>query len=214
MIDSSMETAETELGFPIAEIFWLIAKAMNLGMSPKKVADVYSIPLADVVELQIDEQYMAIKSWLSQKEATRALDTDEKWDQAESVAIGNLLNHAQISKDPDFNLSLARIANGAQRRTRQQVISPLDMHGSGAEVNLKLTTRITQKLANDVFETKTIEMTQRGNLEDLQAPQTADLSAFLGTKVKAESEAVRIMSADRDTGMVMDSLMMGPVDNE
>jgi len=148
MIELSAPQLGKMLNRVVSELELVIAKNIALGVSKEHIAEILSngITVPQIEELQQTESFQALYSLIAQHMLTLASDTAIGWDELEAQSIRNLMREARVSRDPEFNLRLAAVANRAVRRHKlgEQILDP---GAAGTRVQITLSQRFINKLS-------------------------------------------------------------------
>ena len=146
MMTFNAESLSVQLGRPIADILVVICKNDIAGLEPQDMAKIIGVPVEEIQEAQGLEDYKDIRLILGAAQASSLVDRDYSWDGIETTALKGLAKQVAQSRDPEFLLKAAAIANKAQRRMAVAKDNVLDPSNGAARVPLRLTERLIRKM--------------------------------------------------------------------
>lgn len=103
-----------------------------------------ALGLSDIADIIVSEEYKSILSDISTEYFEQNQQLNDGWNSVEALALGIVVTNLSWSKDPDFALRAASMANKARRRgdVTQQPINGQ----AGARAVINLTANFIQKL--------------------------------------------------------------------
>lgn len=155
---------EEELGFSeVPDAYVILAKHSVMGMESGVIAEILGCTTEDIKEAESDPIYKAVRAFIAGRYANQMANQSAGWDDAEDIALQNLLKRLPFEKDGDFLLRVAAVANKAQRRARapERVLDPSQHNGSTV---ITLTQRLVSRIQNNGD--KQVEQTRQLSIRD------------------------------------------------
>jgi hypothetical protein len=173
---------EQELGFPeIPDAYVILAKHSVMGMENQLIAEILGCEPSDITEAESDPIYKAVRAFIAGRYANQMANQTAGWDDAEDIALQNLLKRLPFEKDGDFLLRVAAVANKAQRRTRtpDRVLDPSAHNGATV---ITLTQRLVSRI-NGIGD-KSTEMTRQLSIKDgsMSNPSFEEIDGLLSVR--------------------------------
>jgi hypothetical protein len=147
LMDITSESLSRQLSQAVPEVYVVVAKHSVLGMSDEQIREVIGCEKDELTTITNDAMYREVRLIIGAAQAESLVDVTTGWDKLEQHAVTNLVDRVKVSRDPDFLLKVAAIANKAQRRHnagKDQGV--LDPNQQGVR-RINLTTRIVERFA-------------------------------------------------------------------
>jgi hypothetical protein len=145
LMDITHESLSRQLSQAVPEVYVIVAKHTVLGMDEDTIREVIGCTKEDLDVILNDALYREVRLIIGAAQAESVVDLTTGWDKLEQHAVTNLVDRVKISRDPDFLLRVAAVANKAQRRHSQGksdgVLDPA--HAGTRKINL--TTRLVER---------------------------------------------------------------------
>lgn len=119
-----------------------------------------AVGLPDIADIIVSPEYKNILAEISTTYFEQNQQLNDGWNSVEALALGTVIDNLQWSKDPDFALRAAMLANKAQRRgdIAQQPINGQ----AGARAVINLTANFIQKLQQFGMENTAPQVVENG----------------------------------------------------
>lgn len=188
MVVWNHENLSEELKVPIPEILVIICKNDVAGLEPSDIARLTGFTADEIRELQATPEYKDVRLLLGAAQASGQVETDGNWDSVEQIAVEKLAKEVKSSRDPDFILKAAMVANKAQRRLRDTTNPALDPSKGASTIPLRLTERLIQKMnANgDLTQIKEREISVLNGTA--KNPSFATIDRALGVRTERQQQ--------------------------
>jgi hypothetical protein len=148
LMDITHESLSRQLSREVPEVYVIIAKHAVLGMEDEMIREVIGCEKKDLDAILDDPSYREVRLIIGAAQAESVVDLTTGWDKLEQHAVTNLVDRVKISRDPDFLLRVAAVANKAQRRHQAgKNEGVLDSTNAGVR-RISLTTRIVERFAS------------------------------------------------------------------
>lgn len=148
LIDITHESLTRQLSREVPEVYVIVAKHSVLGMPDDTIREVIGCTKEELNDVLNDALYREVRLIIGAAQAESVVDLTTGWDKLEQHAVTNLIDRAKVSRDPDFLLRVAAVANKAQRRHQQgRDQGVLDPTGSRRPV-INLTTRLVKSFTH------------------------------------------------------------------
>jgi len=148
LLDITHESLSRDLSREVPEVYVIIAKHAVLGMDEEAIREVIGCEKEELSEILNDSLYREVRLIIGAAQAESTVDLTTGWDKLEQHAVTNLVDRVKVSRDPDFLLKVAAVANKASRRhsagKEHGVLDP----AAGATRRIELTTRIVERFTN------------------------------------------------------------------
>lgn len=208
MMKFTSEMLSAQLQRPIPDILVTICKNDIAGLPASDIARLIGVSENEVVESQKTDDYRDIRLLMGAAQASEMVDTDFSWDGIESVAVGKLYQEAKKSRDPEFLLKVAAVANKAQRRIGSARDKVLDQRDANPVVPLRLTQRIIEQMNAGGDFTRVTERQISVLDGSAKNPSFSKIDAALGVNVPTPRNADRMKRDDFDLGD-LDGIRLG-----
>lgn len=185
MMQFNAQVLSDQLGRMIPDILVTICKNDLAGLPPSDIARLIGVDETEVVESQKLDDYRDIRLVMGAAFASEMVDTDFSWDGIESEAVGKLYKEVKKSRDPEFLLKVAAIANKAQRRVSSGTTKALDQTKANPVVPLRLTQRFIEQLNSNGDLTRITERQISVLDGSAKNPSFEKIDAALGVNTKA-----------------------------
>lgn len=202
------ESLSQQLGQPVPDLVLLIAKNAAMELESRDIAKVLGVPEADVTEVMESDIYQSVRLLIGAELARGRVDIEEGWEALERIALNSSIKYAQSSRDPEYLLKVATVANRAQRRIAPKPSGVLDPASVTGRVALTLTSRIVEKL-NRSGEMQR-EQTRTLSLTDGSAanPTFEEVTGLLGLDSQMVNPEMRMQPARvRPDDAILDNLL-------
>ena len=146
MMAFTAQSLSDQLGRPIPEILVVIAKNDIAGLPAEDISRLIGVDTEEIKESQRSDDYRDIRLILGAAQASEMVETDFSWDAIESESTRKLFQEVKKSRDADFLLKVAAIANKAQRRVSSNRDKVLDQSKANPVIPLKLTQRFIEQM--------------------------------------------------------------------
>jgi len=148
LMDITHESLTRQLSREVPEVYVIVAKHTVLGMDEDTIREVIGCNRADLDLVLQDPLYKEVRQIIGAAQLDSVVDLTTGWDKLEQHAVTNLVDRVKVSRDTDFLLKVAAVANKAQRRhsagKEQGVLDP----AAGGMRRISLTTRIVERFQN------------------------------------------------------------------
>ena len=134
-----------QLGQEVPDVYVIVSKHRAMGLDSEAIADVIGCSPDDIVEVESDDLYKAVRTAIGVLVAATHSDQPMIWDSIENIAGTRLLERLQHSNDPEFLLKAAATANRMTRRAKN-ADSVLDPSRQAGKTAVTLTQRMVQKI--------------------------------------------------------------------
>lgn len=188
-----------------------IASLCARGLTDFAVSDILYLSVEHIAAVKETEEYKVKYCAEADRIIQEQIDRDEGWDGLETSSLEGLLQTLRFNKDPKFLLSVAAVANRAERRAKNKKTDPTVVDATqqpqGAKIIVLNRYYINNRAGDGALDIsarpKEIEMKK----SDVPAPKLVD--EFLApareranlTKPKEEDEIERLF---RESGVVFD----------
>jgi hypothetical protein len=181
------------------------------GLSDKTIADTLFLSLEQVSEVKASVEFRESCAKQTEERTQRLIDLEEGWDAVEQQGVAQVMQALQYSRDPDFALRAAAVANRAQRRAPASVGRVIDASNVGnvitLTVNKNYVTNITAGNAEASHAVIDAEATAKGEIprksSDVSSPKR--LGELLQLESQKEKNA-KIMKQAEILGISLDEL--------
>lgn len=159
LMDITHESLTRQLSREVPEVFVIVAKHSVLGMPDETIREVIGCDKEELADVLNDPLYREVRLIIGAAQAESVVDLTTGWDKLEQHAVTNLVDRVKVSRDPDFLLKVAAVANKAARRHNagkdQGVLDP----SGGRSARINLTTRLVRQIQrpDGVTETQGVE---------------------------------------------------------
>ncbi len=131
-----MEKEKTKL------LYEKIAKLDMDAVGSAFISKVCGISVEAVEKVLADPVFIALRADISSEAESRVDGLNSKWDSLEDTSVANVAEYLTKTKDPEFSLQVARIANKAVRRSTTKA-NPVD---SAAVISISLRPSYVEKV--------------------------------------------------------------------
>lgn len=145
LMDITHDSLSRQLSQAVPEVYVIVAKHTVLGMDEDTIREVIGCTKDELDVVLNDALYREVRLIIGAAQAESVVDLTTGWDKLEQHAVTNLVDRVKVSRDPDFLLRVAAVANKAQRRHSQgKQDGVLDPAQAGTR-KINLTTRLVER---------------------------------------------------------------------
>lgn len=148
LMDITHESLTRTLSREVPEVYVIVAKHTVLGMDEDTIREVIGCDKAELDLVLNDPLYREVRQIIGAAQLDSVVDLTTGWDKLEQHAVTNLVDRVKVSRDPDFLLKVAAVANKAQRRHSQGKEQGILDPNSGGVRRISLTTRLVERYQN------------------------------------------------------------------
>jgi len=170
----------------IEDKFEKIANLLILEVPESQIAAAVGFSVGRISQLKEDPKFKEFFAGKIAAHYEQHKEVNDGWDAVERDALSVVVTALQWSKDPDFALKAAMIANKAQRRGQAAANRPIN-NDLGARVVLNLNQTFVNQIQSGErqvqkqIEGYSIELDEKGKHEEVLTPVAVE--KLLGTKI-------------------------------
>ena len=119
------------------------------GLGDKAIADTLFISLEQVATIKETVEYQESCAKQTYERTQRLIDLEEGWDSIEAQGVAQVMQHLQYSRDPEFALRAAIMANKASRRSPATFDRVIDASKVGNVITLTVNKNYITQVTNN-----------------------------------------------------------------
>jgi hypothetical protein len=119
------------------------------GLADKTIADTLFISLEQVAQIRETVEFRESCAKQTMERTQRLMDLEEGWDGIEGMGVAQVMTHLQHSRDPEFALRAALVANKANRRAPSSIGRVIDASNVGNVITLTVNKNYITRVTNN-----------------------------------------------------------------
>lgn len=181
------------------------------GLHDKAIADTLFISQEQVLAIKETPEFRESCAKQTMERTQRLIDLEEGWDGVESQGVAQVLQHLQYSRDPEFALRAALVANKASRRSPMSMDRVIDASKVGnvitLTVNKSYITKVTTTNGDQSHGIIETQARTQGEIprkaSDISSPKRLSEILQVQTRQDKEQEVIKLAES---VGISIDEL--------
>jgi hypothetical protein len=180
------------------------------GLADKTIADTLFVSLEQVAAIKETHEFKQSCAKQTEERTQRLIDLEQGWDGIEEASTAQVLHHLMHSRDPEFALRAAMVANRAQRRSPATLGRVIDASNVGNVITLTVNRNYVQNITNQENGGKKATVEIQGEVKEIPR-KASDISSpkrladLLGIHEEGKAQK-EIASLAESLGVSLDEL--------